>query len=59
MQICNKCGQAVKYIVISHDEIITCNPEIKEVITETGHVVRGYEKHKCGEKNNVQAEVKL
>lgn len=44
---CPKCGESVHYIEL-HGEIVECDKELVEVITERGNVIKGYQRHVCG-----------
>ena len=47
MQICKKCGAAIKYIAINSMEYAIVEPELIEVYTENGYRHKAYKKHVC------------
>ena len=48
MQVCPKCGKPIKYIASGFSTTETCEPEKVEVVSEGGHILRGYMRHSCG-----------
>jgi hypothetical protein len=47
MQICTRCGKEVKYIATGYKDIAITEVEKIEIITEGGHLMKGYKLHKC------------
>ena len=52
---CPKCGAEIKYIPIismGHERTSAAvDPELTEVIQDSGRVVKGYLRHKCPERD--------
>ena len=48
---CSQCGAAIRYIPSgfsqSNMQVIKVEAELKELITESGRVVKGYPRHEC------------
>ena len=51
MQKCERCGAAIKFIAVSANSVVRCEPELKTFYTENGFEKKGYEKHICGVEN--------
>lgn len=47
MQVCSNCGEKIKYIATGYNQIIVCDVEKIEIVTENGHCKQGYKKHIC------------
>jgi hypothetical protein len=51
MVTCPKCGTEIRYITTApsmrNNGIIPVDPQERELITETGRIVRGYRLHIC------------
>jgi hypothetical protein len=49
--ICPECGREIRYVVaaasLGNNGIILVDHEEREIITEKGRKVRGYQEHKC------------
>ncbi|MGI5075985.1 hypothetical protein E4N71_11275 [Treponema vincentii] len=57
MQICLKCGKAIKYIATGFKTIQVCDAEKIEIVSEGGHILKGYMRHICAaEKQGKQNE---
>lgn len=47
MQVCLKCGKAVKYIATGFNTAEVCDVERIEIVSETGRILKGYMRHVC------------
>ena len=44
---CPVCGKEVKAIALNREESVLCETAQVEIVTESGRVFRGYERHEC------------
>nr|WP_298680910.1 hypothetical protein [uncultured Treponema sp.] len=59
MQICLTCGKAIKYIATGFKTIQVCDAEKVEIVSEGGHILKGYMRHVCEvEKQDAQNDRK-
>lgn len=56
MQVCPKCGNAIKYIATGFNATTMCDAEKIEIVTEGGHTIKGYIKHVCSESKQEEQE---
>lgn len=56
MQMCELCGQPVKFIAVRHDDVIMCDAEPRTVITGNGRRLEAYLPHVCGEGKDGRTE---
>ena len=47
MQVCLTCGKAIKYIATSFKTTEVCDAEKIEIVSESGHILKGYMRHVC------------
>ena len=59
MQVCLICGKAIKYIATGFKTTEACDAEKIEIVSEGGHILKGYMRHVCvAEKLGKQDEKK-
>jgi hypothetical protein len=48
---CKNCGAEIKYIPVPNGHIVT-EADYTEIITDTGRIIQGHIRHKCGVNEN-------
>lgn len=54
MFFCPKCKQEIIYKAVSPTEQAVCEPELKTVITQSGHRIMAYSLHECRGNQNAE-----